>query len=56
MKTHMSIDALEAWLKTGEARKTLQQIWLIHLSDDRSNEAEFKRRIQAITGAEVYVA
>ena len=56
MKSHMSIDALEEWLLTGDAKNTLEEIWLLHLSDDRSNEAEFKRRIQQATGALVHVA
>lgn len=56
MHSHMSIDALEEWLRRGDAKRTLREIWLLHLSSDRSNEMEFKRRIQALTGCEVYVA
>lgn len=33
----------------------LQQIYLLHLSAENSNEAEMKREIQRLTGAEVYV-
>lgn len=56
MRTHMSIDALEEWIRGGKAAGTLEQIYLLHLSDDRSNADEFKRRVQELTGAAVYVA
>lgn len=56
MRSHMSIDALERWIRTTGVTDTIQQIWLLHLSDGRSNEAEFKRRIQVACGAEVYIA
>ncbi|MCM1296916.1 MAG: hypothetical protein NC311_15360, partial [Muribaculaceae bacterium] len=56
MRTHMSIDALEEWLRRYDGARTLEQIWLLHLSDGNSNAEEFKRRIQARTGSEVYVA
>ena len=55
MRSHMSIDALERWLETGTSAQTLQQIWLLHLSDDRSDAEQFKRRIQAASGAAVYI-
>lgn len=55
MRNHMSIDALEEWLRRADLSE-LKEIWLLHLSDSRSDEAEFKRRIQAQTGAIVHVA
>lgn len=55
-RSHMSIGAIERWLREGDAAKTLQQIYLLHLSDERSDAAAFKERIQRATGAEVYIA
>lgn len=33
----------------------LQQVYLLHLSNDNSQAADFKRRVQALTGKEVYL-
>lgn len=55
MRSHMSIDALIQWINTGASRKSVREVWLLHLSDSRSDAAEFKRRVQAATGAEVTV-
>lgn len=55
MYTHMSLDNLKDWIKANDTR-TVRQIYLLHLSDDRSNAEDFKRVVQMLTGAEVYVA
>lgn len=55
MESHMSIDHLEDMLKANDLSR-LQQIYLIHMSSDNSDEAEFKERIQRLTGAEVFIA
>lgn len=52
---HMSIETLECMLRANDLSR-LQEVWLLHLSDQNSDEAEFKRRVQAITGIPVYVA
>ena len=50
----MSIDTA---IKTLEAfdLSTVQQIYLLHLSNDNSNAEVFKERVQATTGKEVYI-
>lgn len=53
--THMSIERLERMVKANEL-KGCREIWLLHLSDQNSNEDEFKERIQRLTGCEVHVA
>lgn len=55
MESHMSIDHLEDMLKANDLSR-LQQIYLIHMSRDNGDEAEFKERIQRLTGAEVFIA
>ena len=55
MESHMSIDHLEDMLRANDLSR-LQQIYLIHMSSDNSDEAAFKERIQRLTGAEVYIA
>ena len=54
MHSHMSLQHLEEFLKANNLSR-LQQIYLLHLSAENSNEAEMKREIQRLTGAEVYV-
>jgi phosphoribosyl 1,2-cyclic phosphodiesterase len=54
IETHMSIDTLLGVLKSNNLSH-LKQIYLIHISDNNSNEESFKERIQMATGAEVYV-
>lgn len=56
IRSHMSIDSLVKWIRTGSSRDTVREIWLLHLSDDRSDADDFKTRVQAETGAAVYVA
>ena len=50
----MSIDTVEEFLEANDLSK-LQQVYLLHLSDNNSNANKFKDRIQKKTGAEVYV-
>lgn len=54
-KSHMSI---ETCLKTIEANKSkaLREVWLLHLSENNADAAEFKRRVQEVAGCEVYIA
>ena len=54
ISSHMSIDRLEDFLRACDLLK-LRKIWLCHLSDGNSNAAEFRRRIQRLTGVEVEV-
>ena len=54
VKSHMSIDRLEEMLKANDLSK-LRQIYLLHLSENNSRPEEFKQRIAALTGTEVYL-
>lgn len=54
VSSHMSIDHLEDFLRACDL-SMLRKIWLCHLSDGNSNAAEFRRRIQRLTGVEVEV-
>lgn len=54
-KNHMSIETVLTTLSRLD-RTYLKEVWLLHLSDGNSNEEDFKRRVQELTGCEVYVA
>lgn len=54
VQSHMSIDSLLEMLKANDLSK-VKQIYLLHLSNNNSNEREFKERVQKETGCEVYV-
>ncbi|GHV35042.1 MBL fold metallo-hydrolase [Synergistales bacterium] len=53
-KSHMSLETVARTLSAWDLSK-LRQVYLIHLSDDNSNEECMRRTIQALTGAEVYI-
>lgn len=52
--SHMSIDTAIKTLESFDLSR-LQQVYLLHLSNDNSQAADFKRRVQALTGKEVYL-
>lgn len=54
MKGHMSLDHFLDLLKANDLRE-VRQIYLLHLSDNNSDEKRFKEAVQKLTGAEVYV-
>jgi len=53
--SHMEIDTTLDFLKANDLSK-VNNICLLHLSSDNSNAADFKRRIQELTGKSVFVA
>lgn len=53
--SHFSLENLKEFLKANDLSK-VQEIHLLHLSDSNSDEARFKREIQALTGKLVFVA
>jgi len=55
LKTHLSIDNAKDFLRANDLSR-VQEIRLVHLSDGNSDEARFKREVQALTGKLVYVA
>jgi len=52
-RSHMSIENLIAFLKSSDLSKT-KEIWLLHLSDQNSNETQFIKQLQEATGVPVY--
>lgn len=54
MTSHFSLENVLEFFKANDLR-SLQAVWLIHLSDDNSNEKQMKRAVQAVTGVPVYV-
>ena len=52
--SHMGIDTVIKTLESFELG-SLQQVWLLHLSNDNALADEFKKKVQALTGREVYV-
>lgn len=54
VKSHMSLEHLIELLKANDLTH-VRQIYLLHLSNNNSDEQHFKEEIQRQTGAEVYV-
>ena len=54
VRSHMSIDTLIEMLKANDLYR-MKQIYLMHLSDNNSRAEEFRRRVQAVAGCEVYL-
>jgi len=55
IRSHFSLENVKEFLKANDLSK-VQEIWLIHLSDNNSDAERFKREIQELTGKIVYVA
>lgn len=53
--THMSLETALTFLKAN-TRPSLQEVWLLHLSDQNSDEALMKETVQKAIGLPVYVA
>lgn len=54
-KSHFSIENVVDFLKANDLSK-VTEIWLIHLSRNNADPAEFRRIVQETTGKPVYVA
>ena len=54
LKSHMSLEHLLEMLKANDLSQ-VKQIYLLHLSDNNSDEKLFKAEVQKLTGTEVYV-
>lgn len=54
MRSHMSLEHLKEMLAANDLSR-LQQIYLLHLSNNNSDEMQMKTEIQRLTGVEVYV-
>jgi phosphoribosyl 1,2-cyclic phosphodiesterase len=54
MKSHFSLDNVKDFMRANDLSK-VQEIWLLHLSDNNSNAERFKTEIQELTGKMVIV-
>ncbi len=54
LRSHFSLENLKEFLRANDL-KDLQEIWLLHLSDNNSDEKRFKEEVQKLTGKMVYV-
>lgn len=55
VKTHFGLENVKGFLKANDL-STVDEIWLLHLSDRNSNEKQFKKEIQAASGKPTYIA
>src|SRR5699024_12584034 len=55
LKSHFSLENVIEFLKVNDLSK-LKEVHLLHLSDSNSNEVEFNRKVQEVTGVPVYIA
>lgn len=55
IKTHMSIEAAMEFLRKSDLSR-IKEIRLLHLSEDNSDAVRFKRKVQEMTGVEVYTS
>lgn len=55
VKSHFSLENVKEFLKANDLSR-VQEIHLLHLSDTNSNEQEFKKAIQELTGKIVHIA
>lgn len=54
LKSHFSLENVKEFLKANDLSK-VQEIWLLHLSDNNSDENLFKDEIEKLTGKLVFV-
>jgi len=55
LKSHFSLENVKEFLKANDLSK-VQEIWLLHLSEQNSCEKRFKEEVQKITGKPTYIA
>ncbi len=55
IKSHFSLEHVKEFLKANDLSK-VQEIWLLHLSDNNSDSERFKREVMELTGKPVYIA
>ncbi|WP_019420154.1 MBL fold metallo-hydrolase [Paenibacillus sp. OSY-SE] len=55
LRSHFSLENVLDFLRANDLQR-VQEIWLLHLSDNNSDEELFKREVQALTGKMVRVA
>ena len=55
LKSHFSLENVKKFLQANDLSK-VQEIWLLHLSDNNSDAESFKREIQELAGKPTYIA
>ena len=55
LKSHFSLENVKKFLLANDLSR-VQEIWLLHLSNDNSDSERFKREIQELTGKPTYIA
>ncbi len=55
VENHMSLDRVEAMLFANDL-SNVEEIWLLHLSDENADAERFRKEIFWLTGRKVYVA
>jgi phosphoribosyl 1,2-cyclic phosphodiesterase len=55
LKSHFSLENVKEFLKANDLSK-VQEIWLLHLSDNNSDCERFKREVMELTGKPTYIA
>lgn len=55
VRSHFSLENVMEFLKANDLSK-VQEIHLMHLSNNNSNEKMFKKKVQQLTGRPVYIA
>jgi len=55
LRNHLSLETVVTFLKANDL-SSLQEIYLLHLSNNNSDANLFKKTIQEITGVPVYIA
>jgi len=55
LKSHFSLENVKEFLKANDLSK-VQEIWLLHMSDNNSNAERFKREVMELTGKPTYIA
>lgn len=54
-RSHFGLEHLKDFFKANDMSR-VQEIWLLHLSDNNSDAERFKREIQELTGKMVFIA
>ena len=55
LKSHFSLENVKRFLQANDLSR-VQEIWLLHLSDNNSNAERFKKEVQELTGRMVFIA
>lgn len=55
LRSHFSLEHVKDFLRANDL-SAIREIWLLHLSDNNSDAAKFKREIEELTGKMVFIA